>query len=306
MSLVVQSNSASMTAQVNLSRTHRSLSQSFGKISSGQRITRAADDAAGLGVAENLDATSRSANVAKRNINDGISIIQTYEGAVNELSDINKRLRELAVQSSSETLAQTERAYASEEFFNLQFTQGGIASTLEFNGIQLGMPTGSTTSDKKKVIYGTLDVQAGTNDTGNDRIQMQLASLRGKDMNNTYLQHIVDSGVDPAEVPTDIHMGGLNIDTVEDAQKALFALDFQTDYFNNARSKVGATQNRLESALNNLGTYTQNIGASESRIRDADFAFETAELSKHQIMQQAGTSVLGQANQLPQSALRLI
>lgn len=275
MALTVNTNVAAISATNQLGRTTRSLSDSFARLSSGLRINKASDDAAGLGVAENLDMVSRSARVAARNANDGISVISTAEGATDEVSNIMKRMRELAVQSSSETLDDDERAYIQDEYEQLAGEVDRIASTSEFNGVSLS--DGTTT---------TLDVQVGVNGTANDRITITLGDLRG-----TVL------GVDT---------GSLDMSSASGAQSAITALDSAMDTLNGYRSDFGAVENRIDSALNNLETYTANIEAAESRIRDADFAFETAELAKSQIMQQAGTSVLAQAKNMTAAAAQLI
>jgi flagellin len=308
-SLVINSNPTSMKAQGHLSRTERSLSSSFRKISSGSRVTRAADDSAALAVAENLDSDSRSTRQAKRNINDGISMIQTYEGATNEISDILKRGRELAVQASSETLANEERQYVQAENQELQKEVFRISQTLNFNGINLG--TGGSSVSPEGVRSTDIDVQAGMNNTGNDRITISLNGLHPMEIDAAYQMHVMNETGAPAADPSNSHlpddlMAGLTLDTAENAQKALYAFDFSLNYINEARSSIGAVQNRLESALNNADTFDENLNSAESHIRDADFAQETATMSKTQIMQQAGVAVLGQANSLPQSALRLI
>jgi flagellin len=275
MALTVNTNTASNNAINNLNRTSRSLSRSFERISSGLRIAKAADDAAGLGVAENLDQTERAARQAMRNTNDGISLIQTAEGAASEVSSILKRMKELAVQSSSETLQTTERGYIQDEFEALSAEVERIAQVTEFGGLLLAEGTNTA-----------LDVQVGVGATTNDRITLVLGDLRA-----TIL------GVDTAT---------MDMSTVTNSQTALGGLDTALDSVNQYRSTFGSTQNRLDSALNNLEIYTENLASAESRIRDADFAFETAEMAKYQVMQQAGTSVLAQANQINQSVLSLL
>jgi len=275
MALVVNSNPVSANALNNLNKTNRSLQSSFAKISSGLRITQAADDAAGLGVAENLQSEQMSLRQAHRNTNDGISVVQTAEGATNEVGDILKRIRELAVQSSSETLHDDERAYIQDEFSELTKEVDRIADVTEFNGIALGNATNAT-----------LNVQVGVHDSSDDRIAITLGDLKASTLQ-------VDSG-------------NMSLASTASAQAAITKLDTALDTINSHRSNYGAVQNRLESALNNLETYTENVASAESRIRDADFAHETAEMSKFQIMQQAGVAVLGQANGLAQGALRLI
>ena len=275
MALVVNTNTASMNAINQLNKNNRSRTGSFRRISSGLRISKAADDAAGMGVAENLDAASRSARQAARNTNDGISVIATAEGATAEVVNIIKRMRELAVQSSSDTLDDDERAYIQTEYIQLSAEVDRIASVTEFNGVALGDGTNTT-----------MDVQVGINDSADDRISITLGDLRA-----TVL------GIDS---------GSLDLSTAAGAQAAITTLDAAMDTVSGYRSDYGAVENRLDSALSNLEIYTENLEAAESRIRDADFAYETAELSKNQIMQQAGVSILAQAKGISQGALTLL
>ena len=275
MALIINHNAASGNAMNNLSKTQRSLSQAFSRISSGLRINSAADDAAGLAMSENMDSEARSLRQAQRNTHDGISVIQTAEGATQEVSDIIKRMRELATQSSSETLANTERSYIQDEFSELSKEVDRIANVTEFNGVALA--NGTTAS---------LNVQVGANNTADDRIAITLGNLKATQLK--------------------VDTGNISLGTAASAQSALSTLDKALGTVNASRSKYGAVQNRLESALNNLETYTSNIASAASNIRDADFAHETAELAKFQIMQQAGVSILGQANGLNSGALRLI
>lgn len=275
MALVVNTNTASNNAINNLNRNTRALSSSFRKISSGLRISKASDDAAGMAVAENLEAASRSAKVAMRNTNDGISIISTAEGASNEVGNILKRMRELAVQSSSETLDDGERAYIQDEFTELSEEVDRISAVTEFNGLNLADGTDTQ-----------LDVQVGVNNTADDRISITLGDLTASTL-----------GVDT---------GSVDLSTSTAAQTAIDTIDIAIDSVSAYRSKFGAVENRLNSALNNLETYTENLQSAESQIRDADFAYETAEMSKNQIMQQASTSVLAQAKTVSQGALNLI
>jgi flagellin len=275
MALTVNTNLAAGNALNKLNSTSRQLSSSFERISSGLRITKAGDDAAGLGVAENLNATSRGLRQAMRNANDGVSLIQVAEGASNEVANIVKRMRELAVQSSSETLEDTERAYIQSEFVELTGEVDRLAAVSEYNGLALSDGTNTT-----------LDVQVGINNTANDRITITLGDLTSATL-----------GVDT---------GSIDLSSSGGAQSALSALDTALDTINDYRSDFGAVSNRLESAMRNLDTQTEHIVGAESRIRDADFAYETSQMSKFQIMQQAGVAVLAQANQLNQGALRLL
>ncbi len=275
MAMSVNTNVSSLTAQHQLSKTQKALGGSFERLSSGLRIAKAADDAAGLGVAENLDTVSRSSRVAMRNSNDGISVIATAEGATNEVSDILKRMRELAVQSSSETLASTERDYIQDEFEQLTAEVDRLAQVTEFNGIALTEGTNAT-----------LAVQVGVHGTSNDQIDITLGDLTASTL-----------GVDTA---------GVDLSSATSAASAIATLDSALDTVNGYRSDYGSVQNRLGSALNAMEAYHTNLESAESRIRDADFAHETAEMTKTQIMQQAGISVLAQAKSLGQGALSLL
>lgn len=275
MALVINHNMSSITAQRNLSQTGRSLKSSFEKVSSGLRINKAADDAAGLGVAENLEAASRSAKVAMRNTNDGISVVQTAEGATSEVGNIVKRMRELAVQSSSETLATAERSYVQDEFAQLSAEVDRISQVTEFNGLKL--TNGSDTS---------VSVQVGVNNSSNDRISITMGDLRATAL-----------GVDTTS---------MSLNTSASARTAITALDTALNSINSIRSDYGAVQNRLGDSLVNMEVYNENLNAAESQIRDVDFASETAEMAKQQIMQQAGMSVLAQSGQSQQGILSLI
>ena len=275
MALVINHNLSSLTAQRNLSNTGRSLGKAFERVSSGLRVNSAADDAAGLGVAENLEAASRSARVAMRNTNDGISVVQTAEGATSEVGNILKRMRELAVQSSSETLDSTERGYIQDEFTALTAEVDRIAQVTEFNGLKL--TNASNTS---------LAIQVGVNNSTNDRISISMGDLTASTL-----------GVGTSQ---------MSLNSVASAQSAISDLDTALDSVNGYRSTYGAAQNRLTNSLVNLEVYSENLVSAESRIRDADFAHETAEMAKLQIMQQAGLSVLSQTGAAQQGVLSLI
>jgi flagellin len=289
MAISIQTNVASLGARGNLTRSQGALSSSFARISSGKRINSASDDAAGLAVAENLDAQKRSAIVAQRNINDGIGIIQIAEGALNEIGEILKRQKELAIQYSSDTLDDTERAYLEEEFEQLRLEVDRTAETVEFNGIGLAHPVGLTPWTGSE-----LNVQVGTNNSEDDRIAINVPRMEHDALRFAATQF---SGVSFSKP----RLSGINR-----AKEAIDGLGYMLDVVNQYRSENGAVENRLNAAMGNLETYGQNLAASESQIRDADFAFETAEMAKNQVMQQAGTAILGQVNSISQSALRLI
>jgi flagellin len=272
MSMTVRTNVASLMAAGVLSRTNSSLSGTLNRVSSGMRITKAADDAAGLGVATNLNAVSRSTAQAMRNANDGISIIQTAEGAQSEVSDILTRMRELAVQASSETLASDERSYVHDEFSELRAEISRISSVTQFNGVSLADST------------VTLDVQVGVENDSASRLSITLG---------------------------DLTTGTLSIDSTDllttgNAQAAIDTIDTALDTVNGYRSDLGAVQNRLDSALTNAQTYMESLSAAASSIEDADYAVETSEMTKYQIMQQAGVAALAQAKNMNQAVISLL
>lgn len=271
----VRTNVASMMAAGQLSRTNNGLANSLGKISSGLRINSAAEDAAGLGVATNLENQVISTRQAMRNTNDGISIIQTAESATNEVTDILQRMRELAVQSSSETLADSERSFISDEFTQLRSEVARIAAVTEFNGISL---TDGTTS--------TLSVQVGIQNNSNSRITLTLGDL--------------------TTGSSALNLTGLDLGSTTGAQSAIDVLDTALTSVNSFRSTFGAVQNRLDSALNNSQIYTEALSSAQSQIMDTDFATETSNLTKLQIMQQAGVASLAQAKNINQSVISLL
>jgi len=274
MSMTVRTNIASMMAAGQLGRTNNALGSSLGRISSGMRINSAGDDAAGLGVATNLETQVSSTRQAIRNSNDGISIIQTAEGATNEVVDILQRMRELAVQSSSGTLDNDERAYINTEFNQLSAEVNRIANVTEFNGISLANNTATQ-----------IDVQVGINNTANDRITIDLGDLRASAL-----------GVDT----------GVQLDTVTNAQAAISLIDTALDSVNTIRSGFGAVQNRLDSAINNATVNSEALSSAQSQIQDTDFASETSNLTRLQIMQQAGVASLAQAKNINQSVISLL
>ena len=273
MALTVRTNLSAMTAYNSLNTTSNALSSTLGRISSGMRITSASDDAAGLAVATKLSVRSDSLEQAMRNANDGISIIQTAEGATNEVTNILTRMRELAVQSSSETMANSERAYVNDEFSQLSAEVGRIASVTEFNGIQL--TDGSTT---------TLSAQIGIDNNTTSRISVSLGDLRASALG----------------------LNSIDLSTVTGAQSAIDAIDAAITSVNGMRSSFGSVQNRLDSSLSNSTNYLENLTAAEGQIMDADFAKESTNMAKQQIMQQAGVAALTQAKNINQSVLSLL
>ncbi len=272
MSLRINHNIASLMAQKNVNRSTGAMTQSYARLSSGLRITRAADDAAGLGVSENLRADIASTSVAMRNTNDGVSVVQVAEGALSEVHSILTRMRELAMESSSGTLGDDERAYLQTEFDAIRSEIDRLSEVTEFNGTAL-----LNTS-------GTIDVQVGIHSGTNNTISITLNSAGMSAL-----------GID-----------ALNVSNAASAADALALIDTAISSTSSHRATLGAQQNRLLHTYRNLEVGLENMTAAESQIRDVDFASETAELTKNQILAQAGVSVLSQANFAPQMALTLL
>ncbi len=276
MGLRINTNVTSIAAQRTLGQTNRSQSESLGRLSSGSRINKAADDAAGLAISEKMKAGIRGSRQAERNANDGISMIQTAEGGLNEVSNILTRLRELSVQSASDTVGDTERSFSNMEYQNLKQEIERISQVTEFNG--------------KKLLDGsgeTYDLQIGIhNDEFQDRIQ-----YAANETNSSLASLGVDS---------------LSVENKEGAQGSLNTLDNAIEQISGFRAKLGATQNRLNSTITNLQVSTENLETANSRIRDTDFAAEAANNAKMSILANAGTSVLSQANAQGSAALKLI
>ena len=276
MGLRVNTNVGSINAQRSLFNTTNMLSKSMEKLSSGLRINRAGDDAAGLAISEGLKSDIRALQQASRNAADGISMIQTAEGGLEEVSGILIRLRELAEQSANETLGTAERGYLNTEFTALVSEITRVADSTEFNGTKL--LDGTNTS---------LDIQVGIGTSSASQVAIALGTTMtatGLSLNATVI-----SGVDNAN-----------------ALLAITALDTATASVSARRSTFGAAQNRLESTIRNIGMTVENLSAANSRIRDVDIAWETSQMTSFQILQQAGVSVLAQANSTPQMALMLL
>jgi flagellin len=277
MALVIQTNVASLQAQKNLSSSQANLQTSFNRLSSGNRINTAKDDAAGLAISESMKSQIRSFSVAERNAGDAISMAQTAEGALGELTNIVGRMRELAVQASNGALQSSDRAFIQTEFSNLQAETKRIMTSTKFNGKQL--ITSAVRTD---------DFQVGINNTADDRITMTFGGID--------LKTLTTSGASGTKLGSGPGNARGAIDTID---KALANLS-------TARARFGAAINRLETTTSNIQTVRLNLSAANSRIRDVDVADETASLSRQQVLTQAGTSVLSQANSSPQAALSLI
>jgi flagellin len=281
MSISVLANITSLTSQRHLTTSQMSLEQSLERLSSGLRINHASDDAAGLGISENLKADIRSLAQAQRNANDGISMTQVAEGAMNEMQGIVGRMRELAVQASNGTLGDTERGYIQTEFTELQSEIGRLAEVTEFNGSKL--LNGDAASG--------LNIQIGIHATSSDRLSMSIARLTASTLGNT---------------ASGLFIAAQSLSTASAARTSLDVFDSAITSLSSARAKLGAVQSRMSVALTNLASAHENLSAANSRIRDVDFAAETANMTRYQILTQAGVAVLGQANQLPPLALSLL
>jgi flagellin len=276
-------NTTSLQAQHNLSKTQDALAGSIGRLSSGMRINSASDDAAGLGISQNLSANIASMAQAQRNANDGISMSQVAEGSMNDMQGIVSRMRELSVQSANATLGDTERGYIQTEFKQLSQEINRISAVTSFNGQALLDGSAST----------GLSFQIGIHNTANDRIAMSITKLTASTLG-------FDATAGTLAIST------VSLSTATNAQAAIGTFDKAIQQLSQARAKLGATQNRMVVTVSNLSSAQTNLTAANSRITDVDVASETANLTKAQILSQAGLAVLAQANSLPQAALKLL
>ena len=278
MALRINHNIMALNAYRNLGVTQGKLSRSIEKLSSGLRITRAADDAAGLAISEQMRADIRSLNQAVRNANDGVSMLQTAEGALNEVSGMLTRMRELAAQAATGTVGDTQKQTLDSEFQHLISEINRIAEVTEFNGTKLingALSSGSAAA---------ATFQIGIKNTSNDRLAVDIDSMKSDDL----------------------AISGVAISTAGLAQSALAKIDSAIGQVAAQRGTIGAVQNRLERTIANLSISAENLTAAESQIRDVDMALEMANFTKNQIMSQAGTAMLAQANLVNQSVLTLL
>lgn len=276
MSLTISTNVASISAQKTMSQTQRSLNKSYSQLSSGSRITKAADDAAGLSISENLKSTIRGYEQAKRNANDGISMVQVAEGGLSEVSNILTRLRELGVQASSDTVGQKEREFIDKEVQQMKNEIQRIAESSRFGNTKLLDGSGET-----------FDFQVDiNNDDFVDRISFDASA-----------QDVTLSALE---------IEGFDFSSKDGAREALEVLEDAQTEVNGHRATLGALQNRLISTTENLSVAVENFSSANSRIRDTDVASASADLAKNNILMNASVGVLAQANQQPQAALRLI
>ena len=307
MGLRIRTNIASLTAQRRLGSSTEALQNSGNKLASGERINKAADDAAGLAISENLRADVRSLNQAKRNTLDGVSLVQTAEGGLMETTNMLVRLRELAVQSASDTIGMKERGFLDLEYQQLKSEIDRIASSTEFNGTRLLTGTTQIAEDMHKgENQFPLEVQVGKDyyretDSLENKATVNVIRL---DLNNINGFSTGDNSLMLDKTMAGEDVAGISVK--HEAQLSIGRLDEAITTVNSYRAYLGAVQNRMTSTIANLGVQTENLDTARSRIRDTDFAAETAEYTKAKILQQAGTSVLAQANQQPQVALGLL
>jgi flagellin len=380
--LVVNTNVASLNAQRSMNVSNAQLQKSFERLSSGLRINRAGDDAAGLAISERMRSTIKSLEQAQRNTDDGVSLVQTAEGAYNEVHSILGRMRELGVQSSNGTLTSADRANVNEEFTALSNEVTRIANSTNFNGIQLlnanstttlqvGSGTTAGTDTLDVGLFNSTATALGVNSSADKFVSGSFASgstvvggaggnitlnfdaaygggsstiaVAGTDtisdvvgkINNAGISGVSASLVTNADtsvsivlsgtkdkvsslaadaglgaalngMETEISGSGIDVTTVAKAQASVQAIDLAINAVSTNRSKLGAIQNRLESANRDTANRMENLVAAESRIRDVDVAKESARLTRNQILQQAGIAILSQANQSPQAALSLL
>ncbi|MBN2724679.1 MAG: flagellin FliC [Deltaproteobacteria bacterium] len=280
MALSIRTNLSSINAQRTLAKTQMNLKDNLSKLASGYRVRSAADDAAGLAISEKMKAQIRSLVQAERNANDGISLIQTTDGALNELHGMMDRLRELAIQSANGTYTDNDRLFINDEVSEMISEVNRIVDVTEFNSHKL--LNGSRNSG--------IDFQVGINNSALDIITVSIMDMHASqlgDAASTYLDSI-------------------SVSTVSGALQAIDVVDAAITGISEQRSKLGASQNRLQVTVSNLASYRENLSAANSQIRDIDVAEETAEMSRNNILMQAGTSVLAQANQIQQVALNLV
>ena len=281
MGMRIRTNVESLTAQRFMGQNNEGMSQSLERLSSGYRINKSADDAAGFAISENLRAKTRGLNQAKRNANDGISLVQVAEGSLNEVNNILVRLRELSVQAASDTLGTKEKGFLQKEYVQLVDEIDRISQTTEFNGLAL------MSDDAAK---SELSVQVGYNGETQDTIKLKLSDT--------------DEGISSASLRIrDTSLAGESREVIS---ANLGVIDDALTKVASQRASLGASQSRLTSAINNLSINTESLQAANSRIRDVDFAEETAKLTQSRIMSQASLSVLSQANQRPEMALTLL
>lgn len=277
MGLRIGTNSTSMMVQKNLQQNGVEQQKSYNRLSSGSRISSAGDDPAGSAISQNFNAEVRSLKQAERNANDGISFVQVAEGGLSEIGNLLVRLRELSVQSASDTISDKEREYVDKEYQGLKQEVDRIANTSEFNGTKLL---------NGKSSKSVLDFQVGSKGTSNDKIQL---SLKDYNVSTSSL------GID-----------GIDSKSLKSSRSALDSIDQAINHVSDARAGLGGLQARLQSATQTLSVTRNNVAEAYSRVADTDVAEETTKLTQKQILSQAGVAMLAQANSSPQLALKLL
>ncbi len=306
MTLRIRTNVASLNAQRHLLNTSHQVRKHSERLASGHRINKAADDAAGLAISEGLRADVRSLHQARRNANDGVSLIQVAEGGLEEITNIMIRLRELAIQGASDTIGNREREYLNREFLALKDEIDRISLGTEYNGTRL--LTGTTELPEVLMedhsmppfeiqVDKTYDLQTDSLEVPNPLNIIRLDFTR---------MNALTEGEGSLELGNSRNEDGTRVDTKAAAQISVNRLDDALQKVGDYRASLGAMQNRLESTDNNLAIRIESLDSARSRIRDADFATETSQYTQQNILYQAGASVLTQANQLPQVALQLL
>ncbi|AOZ50324.1 flagellin [Chromobacterium vaccinii] len=281
MAITVNTNVSSLQAQLNLNNSQMSLTKSLQRLSSGLRVNSAKDDAAGLAISQTLTSAIRGNNQAISNANDGISVGQTAEGALGQIANNLQRIREIAVQSSNASVSNTNRSQLQNEVDQLTQEISRIVQTTQFNGTQL--LSGSA----------VLTFQVGSSGASSNQVSISSQDMTSAGVLCSYSSALTATGT-------------INITTQSGASAILSSLDSDIAEISTVRSTWGSVQNRFDAVVANLQNYVQNLTAANSRIVDVDFASETANLTKNQILQQAGASILKQANTLPQAALTLL
>jgi flagellin len=306
MGLRIRTNVQSLTAQRHFGLSGKAAAKQTEKLASGYRINHGADDAAGFAIAEVLKADVRSLNQARRNANDAVSLVQTAEGGLDEINNIMVRLRELSVQSASDTIGMRERRYLNEEFMALKDEVDRIAVSTEFNGTRLLAGNAELPEElRKDHNWSPMEIQVGKDYFGtadNLDVYNPINIIRmNMDKFNATTQGEGSLGLGNSQ-----NTDGTRIDTKQAAQNSIMQINKAMESIASYRGSLGAVQNRLESTDRNIAIQVESLSAARSRIKDADFAAESAEFTQQSILQQAGASVLAQANQLPQIALKLL
>ena len=307
MGLRIRTNVQSLNSQRNLGYSVQKSGKHMERLSSGYRINKSADDAAGLAISDNVNADVRSLVVARRNANDAVSLLQVAEGGLSEINNISARLRELAVQGASDTIGNRERVFLNREYMQLKDEIDRIVLSTDFNGNRLLIGEGEGVADELLEFSAPqpLEIQVGKDyilpvDDKEEPNQVNIIQIDFSKIN------AFTSGDGSLNLGSAQDDDGTRVDTKEDAQRSISVISEAIQKIADYRSIIGSKQNRMQSASTNLGVQIENLSAAKSRIKDADFAAETAEFTQANILKEAGTSVLAQANALPKTALPLL